>query len=208
MITNSANPILSAAAGTNSLRDIKPPVEIQSAWAWVWLALGLLAVVILAVIVWKLLRQRRAQVLFVPPIPAHVRARRKLEDALALLAQPKPFCTLVSDTLRFYLEERFDFRAPERTTEEFLHELQGTDRLLPEQKGSLGRFLERCDLVKFARYEPAEPELRDLHEAAVRLVDETEPLSEGVGVSGQSGQSVGNGGASVLASRGGAGRET
>ena len=81
----------------------------------------------------------------------------------------------MSDTARFYLEERFDFRAPERTTEEFLRELAGTKLLLPDQKESLGEFLESCDLVKFAKYEPGEKELRELHYSAVRLVEETEP---------------------------------
>ena len=81
----------------------------------------------------------------------------------------------VSDTARTYLEERFEFRAPERTTEEFLRELGGTKLLLPEQKDSLGNFLASCDLVKFAKYEPGENELRELHGAAVKLVEETEP---------------------------------
>ena len=85
------------------------------------------------------------------------------------------FCFLVSDIVRFYLEERFDFRAPERTTEEFLRELGETNLLLPEQKESLGNFLESCDLVKFAKYEPGENELRELHNSAVKLVEETEP---------------------------------
>lgn len=44
------------------------------------------------------------------------------------------------------------------------------------QQQSWGDFLTRCDLVKFARYEPREPELRELYDAAVRLVEETEPL--------------------------------
>jgi len=30
--------------------------------------------------------------------------------------------------------------------------------------------------VKFAKYEPGEPELRDLHGSALRLVEETEPV--------------------------------
>ena len=110
-----------------------------------------------------------------PPVPAHARAKQMLEKALELIAQPKPFCILVSDTIRVYLEERFDFHAPERTTEEFLHELQGTDLLSAEQKEKLGEFLGCCDLVKFAKYEPGEPELRDLHGSALRLVEETEP---------------------------------
>jgi len=47
--------------------------------------------------------------------------------------------------------------------------------LTGEQKESLGGFLESCDLVKFAKYEPREPELRELHGSALRLVEETEP---------------------------------
>ena len=80
-----------------------------------------------------------------------------------------------TQAVRFYLEEQFDFHAPERTTEEFLRELSATDLLSPEQKESLGKFLESCDLVKFAKYEPGESELRELHTSAVQLVEETEP---------------------------------
>ncbi len=164
-----------AAAAANDIRDIKPPVAIPNGWEWLWLALGLLAGAALLLAFWKWWQYRRAHVPVAPPVPAHVRAKQKLQEALAFLAQPKPFCILVSDTVRAYLEEQFDFRAPERTTEEFLHELQATDLLSPEQKESLGQFLESCDLVKFARYEPGEPELRGLHGSAVRLIEETEP---------------------------------
>jgi hypothetical protein len=124
---------------------------------------------------WRYWQRRRSQIPVEPPVPAHIRAKQKLEEALALIAQPKAFCILVSDTVRAYLEEQFNFHAPERTTEEFLYELQATDLLVPEQKESLGKFLESCDLVKFAKYEPGEPELHELHGSAVRLVEETEP---------------------------------
>jgi hypothetical protein len=163
------------ASGTNELHDIRPPVEIPSGWAWVGWTLAVLAVAALAYWAWRRWQQKRALVPPVPVIPPHVRARQKLEEALALIGQPKPFCILVSDTARLYLEERFNFRAPERTTEEFLYELQATDLLVAGQKDSLGEFLRRCDLVKFAKYEPSEVELRDLHGSAVRLVEETEP---------------------------------
>ena len=76
--------------------------------------------------------------------------------------------------LRIYLEERFSLHAPERTTEEFLHELQATELLNDNQKVFLEDFLRRCDLVKFAQHEPTEPELRELLESALRLIDETQ----------------------------------
>jgi hypothetical protein len=163
------------AAAPDALRDIKPPIEIPNPWLWVWIAIGFLVLTALGIGLVLFLNRRRKEIPAAPLIPAHLRAKQKLEEALALIAQPKPFCTLVSDTIRFYLEERFTFRASERTTEEFLHELQGTNLLLSDQKESLGEFLKQCDLVKFARYEPRETELRELHGSAVRLIEETEP---------------------------------
>jgi hypothetical protein len=171
----------SSHAAVNDLRDIKPPVDIPGGWEWLGWTLLVLAVLAAAVWLWRWWRNRRTQIPAVPPVPAHVRAKQKLAEALALLGQPKPFCVLVSDTVRNYLEERFDFRAPERTTEEFLHELRGTPLLAGEQKERLGEFLAGCDLVKFAKYEPREPELRDLHASALRLVEETVPAAEPAG---------------------------
>ena len=167
---------LVAGPGTNALRDIKPPVEIPSGWAWVGWVLLALVVAALAFLAWRYWQKRRAQAAVVPVIPPHIRAKQKLREALALIGQPREFCIVVSDTIRGYLEERFDFHAPERTTEEFLYELQGTNLLSSDQKNSLGEFLKRCDLVKFAKYEPGPPELRDLHESAMQLVEETEPV--------------------------------
>jgi hypothetical protein len=163
------------AGNTNDIRSIKPPVDIPNPWLWVWIAAGVLALAAATYLVWRYWRKQAEQLVFVPVVPPHERARLKLQEALALMDQPQPFCILVSDTIRLYLEERFNFHAPDRTTEEFLHELKATDLLLPDQKQSLGEFLSVCDMVKFARYEPGPPELQALHESAVRLVDETEP---------------------------------
>jgi hypothetical protein len=174
MITNASAQNASPLA--TDIRDIKPPVEIPNGWGWLWWVLAVLATAAVVIVIWRWLQKRKANIPVEPPVPAHVRARQKLEQALALIAQPKPFVIAVSDTARTYLEERFDFRAPERTTEEFLRELGGTDLLLPEQKASLGNFLSSCDLVKFAKYEPGEAELRGLHNSALRLVEETEPV--------------------------------
>jgi len=165
----------SPTALVNDIRDIKPPLVIPSGWEWLWWTLGAIALFVIASLIWRHIHKRMTRISIVSPVPAHIRAKQKLDEALALISQPKEFCVLVSDTIRFYLEERFDFRAPERTTEEFLRELGGTDLLAPEQKESLGNFLESCDLVKFAKYEPRENELRELHSAAVKLVEETQP---------------------------------
>jgi hypothetical protein len=182
MNTNSALIIpAQSPAATNApplvFHDVlKPLIEIPNGWLWFFCIAALLAALAAAWLVWRYRRKKAAAVPLVPPVPPHVRARRRLEQALSLLSQPKPFSIAVSDAVRAYLEERFNFHAPERTTEEFLYELQSTDLLTAAQKQSLGDFLEGCDLIKFAKYEPAEIGLRALHDAALRLVNETEPV--------------------------------
>ena len=179
-----AHPLASPADG---LRDIAPPIEIPSGDEWLWWTLGTIALGAALILLARWLRRRRQRQLFVPPIPAHERARRKLQEALDLYDQPKPFCILVSDAVRLYLEERFGLRAPERTTEEFLSDLGRSAALTEPQKASLEEFLSACDMVKFAKYEPQRPELEALYHSALRLIEETEPRSELV-PSGDSGE--------------------
>lgn len=157
------------------IRDAKAPVDIPNPWIWIAWGLVLAALLAGAWWGWKKWHRVRSRKQALPPAPAHARARERLQAALKLLSQPEPFCVAVSNALRAYIEERFDLHAPERTTEEFLLELQTSDRLEADQKARLAEFLSRCDLVKFARYEPTETELLELHAAALRLVDETEP---------------------------------
>jgi hypothetical protein len=174
-----------SATVTNDIRGLKGPVEVPRDWGgYLWLLGFLLAGI--ALLIWKrFLRQWRQRLLAKPqpkPVPPHVRARARLHAALRHLSDPRLFCFEVSETLRVYLEERFHLRAPESTTEEFLLQLQTSTALNHDQKESLAAFLQSCDLVKFARFEPTEAELRELHESALRLVDETQfdPLTRPV----------------------------
>jgi hypothetical protein len=162
------------AASTNDIRPIKGPIDVPNPWTWVFWTAGILlalALIVTAIIVW-LAKQKRSAIPV--PVPPHVRARQKIDAALLLIGDPRAFCIAVSDAVRVYLEERFNLRAPDRTTEEFLRDLQKTSVLTAQQKESLASFLEQCDLVKFARFEPPESLLRELHEAALRLVHETQ----------------------------------
>lgn len=178
-MTNATPSILSTNA-TEGLRDIVGPVPVTSLVAellfWGTLA-ALLAIAALLARRWWRRRQQRLQAEPPPPppVPPHERARRRLEAALGLLGDPDLFCTEVSSALRDYLEGRFGWNAPDRTTEEFLAQLRTQEGLSESLQGLLQEFLTRCDFVKFARYDPTETELRDLHRAAVRVVEDTVP---------------------------------
>jgi hypothetical protein len=154
-----------------SLREVKPPVEVGGGW-WPWV---LVVVAIGLLLAWWMRSKRRrgAAAPGLVVVPPHRRAKDRLQAALDSLHDAKLFMTRVSGALRVYLEERFELRAPERTTEEFLEELQGSSVLSGRQKELLADFLGRSDLVKFAGFEPSEDELRGLWDVAMDLVEET-----------------------------------
>ncbi len=186
--TNSAAPFLNdSGAATNAaatqeipdIRGLKDVMDIPTGNEWVlWLFVAAAALVLIGVAAWfvrRRLASRREELAPLPPPPPHVVAWERLQRALGLIHEAEQFCTEVSQIIRVYLEERFKLHAPDRTTEEFLFELQSSQRLVCEHKQLLADFLGECDMVKFAKVEPPEQELRNLHEAASRLVGETQP---------------------------------
>lgn len=173
--------VLPASGGTNTLdiRPIKGPVEIPGAFDWLWWVAGLLAAVFIAWFLWRKFRVRKPTAGTTSAvIPPHRKAKDRLRGAHELISDPYRFCSLVSDVLRTYVEERFELRAPERTTEEFMIELRSSHKLHPAHKALLEDFLSHCDLVKFARFEPTLPELEGLLDSAIRFIDETAPAAE------------------------------
>lgn len=170
------------AGGTNSptgtppeIREIRDPLQLGPDLVWLWATLTVLALA--AVTWWWLTRKKPPTVNPALLIPPHRKAKERLRGASELLSDPYAFCSLVSDVIRVYLEERFNLHAPDRTTEEFLAELREGTQLNQEHKALLENFLTKCDLVKFARDEPTEPELRGLLDAALRLIDETREIA-------------------------------
>jgi hypothetical protein len=79
----------------------------------------------------------------------------------------------LSSIVRRYLELRYDIRAPELTTEEFLLVATSRPELREEHRGLLTSFLERCDRVKFAGYRPDADESLATLAAARGFVEDT-----------------------------------
>lgn len=178
--SNTALVLPSQPTGTNSLdiRPLKGPVEIPSNFAWLWWIVAVALVALAAWFIWRKLWLKKAEPKRAVIIPPHRKAKDQLRHAAELMSDPYKFCSLVSDVLRGYVEERFQLKAPERTTEEFMGELRTSVKLHPNHKSLLEDFLVRCDLVKFARFEPTVPELEGLLDSAYRFVEETAPLDE------------------------------
>lgn len=162
--------------------DIVGPVSIPKPrnWAFLWWAAGLVSAVV--ALAWWLLRGRKARAAQVaPPPPPHVWALQQLEALLAekLVERGRvpEFYFRLSGLVRTYIELRFGLMAPERTTEEFLVEVQRSDALRFGPKDMLGDFLTACDLVKFARHEPRGVEIDTVVDASRTFIEQTAPLA-------------------------------
>ncbi len=159
------------------IRDIKPPVEMP---AFLWWILIIVVVSAVAWLVYFLYRRRPAPVMR----PVQVPARSSWETALEHLENLhhkhypeaglfKQFYSGLSDIVRRYLEDRFAIRAPEMTTEEFLNYAKTSAALNDGQKELLKDFLNRSDMVKFARYVPAVHDAQANFDSAKKLILET-----------------------------------
>ena len=147
---------------TGDIREIRGPMSI--AMSALWIALwGLLFMLLgaAAFAAYRRWRGRSRPLTHVdrgpPPRPPHELA---LEALAALEASPmlergqvKEFHVEVSDILRRYVEAAFDVRAFEMTTWEVIGGLEQIDAP-GEARAELRRFLDQCDLVKFAKVRP------------------------------------------------------
>lgn len=163
----------STASTQEALRDITGPVDIATRWTWVGRTVFAIVLGLLGWWLWTLWQKNRANARAGHGISPEDRARERLREAWASIDNPPRFCSLVSVIVRDFLGDKFGWPASKQTTEEFLEEYASGNSLAPHHRDLLEDFLSRCDLVKFARYEAVRPELEDLHQAALRVVEET-----------------------------------
>ncbi len=153
-------PALVEGDGTD-VEEPSPLLASSEPLPWLWIAAIALAAFLLLGVAFVASRgRRRFELLPTPPEPAHLRALRELARLRAApRATPEQvdaYYVGVSHALRVYLEDRFALRAPERTTEEFLAEVERGGPLSAAHCIVLKQFLGQCDLVKFALHSPTE----------------------------------------------------
>jgi hypothetical protein len=160
-----------------TLADIEDVVDIKFDYFWVKIC-GTLAVLAgIGIAIYYRFRPKKAVEVKEIYRPAHEIAfemlRRLAEEKLVEQGKIKEFYEKLSICLRQYIEDRFMLRAPEQTTEEFLEELRKSNILEPQHKRELKGFLEHCDLVKFAKYQPTNEQINESLTMAEKFVDNT-----------------------------------
>jgi uncharacterized membrane protein len=173
----------SAAAGVTEdiekadIRDIKGPVGLYNL-TYLYLVLAIIVIIIIIVLIVRFLKKRKKpQEIIIPPRPAHEIAYEALRELMnrdyLKAGKVREYYFELSDIVRHYIEDRFQLKAPEMTTEEFLATLKYSGVLNKEQKGDVRDFLSHCDMVKFAKYLPDQREIELSYDSARRLIDGT-----------------------------------
>ena len=174
----SVESVLARAGDAIDIRDIKGPEAPPFNWRPYYLAGAVLAaLLLLGFVLYRALNRPRRAMGAPAPRPAHeiahdalLRLRyRKLIEQGAF----KEYYSILSAIVRTYLEQRFELRAPEMTSEEFLTRSARDGRLRSAHRALLGEFLTEADLVKFARHLPTIADSERAYAAAKRFVDET-----------------------------------
>jgi hypothetical protein len=160
------------------IADIEGVVAIpkETSFRWLWIPVVVIIVVAAAGYLFYQ-KHRRAEELIRIFNPAHEIAYERLRvlvaEDLVGAGRLKEFYERISDILRHYIEHRFNLRAPERTTEEFLIDLANTNVLNNSDKEDIGEFLKHCDLVKFAKYNPTTEEVQRTFDLVKGFIEKT-----------------------------------
>jgi hypothetical protein len=149
--------------------DIAPPVDYSLIPPWVIFIAVFIGLTLLGLLAWFVARKRKRPQ---PPKLPRDRALEALERIAAQIDKMNPyqFSILVSDILRRYVSEQYALPLTRQTSVEFLNKLRNTSSFSEDEKSLLADFLNRCDLIKFARYDATTEDSRLLLEEAMRFV--------------------------------------
>src|SRR5437763_8727784 len=149
--------------------DIAPPVDYSLIPPWLIFVIAFVALSLLGFVVWLFAKRRKA------PMPPQLPREIALEELERISSEienmsPYQFSIRVSDILRKYVTQQYGLPATRQTSIEFLTTLAKVSPFSADGQSLLEDFLNRCDLIKFARYEATSSDSELLLGEAIRFV--------------------------------------
>lgn len=149
------------------IKDIKAPFNEPFDWKWylpyVYIGLAILAVILIIILIVRRIKKNKPEEIIPekPKTPAHITAFASLEkikeEAIWKENKIKEYYSEITDTVRLYIEERFNINALELTSDEIIHVFK-SQVVDSESKSKLYQILTLSDFVKFAKQIPIEAE--------------------------------------------------
>jgi uncharacterized protein DUF4381 len=153
----------------DEFHDIAPPVDYSLIPPWLVFVIAFVALSLLGLAVWWFAKRRK------PPVPPKLPRDIALEELERIGSEiekmsPYRFSIRVSDILRKYVTQQYGLPATRQTSIEFLTALAMASPFSADEKSLLEDSLNRCDLIKFARYEATTSDSELLLHEAIRFV--------------------------------------
>jgi hypothetical protein len=167
-------PLPISILAAEEFHDIAPPVDYSLLSPWLIFVGVFVSLTVVGLIIWFVAKSFRRPT---PPQPPRERTLALLEQIRAQITEISPyrFSIRVSDILRGYVTEQFGLPVTRQTSVEFLNGVRGSSPFSEDEKSLLEDFLNRCDLIKFARYEATTSDSELLLEEAIRFVKGGQP---------------------------------
>jgi len=167
MLQYSITPALLVLA--DEFHDIAPPVDYSLIPPWLVFVIAFVVLSLVGLVVWWFVKRRKPQL---PPKAPREIALGELEQIRPEIDRMSPyqFSIRVSDILRRYVTQQYGVPATRQTSIEFLTAAAKAPSFSADDKSLLEDFLNRCDLIKFARYEATSADSQLLIEEATRFV--------------------------------------
>ncbi|HST31455.1 MAG TPA: DUF4381 family protein [Chthoniobacterales bacterium] len=153
----------------DNFHEIAPPVDYSFIPTWAIFLASFVALSLIGLILWWLKRKPK-------PVPPPKLPRNIALDELERISteidtmNPYQFSIGVSDILRRFVTNQYALPVTRQTSVEFLTALAKSSSFSANEKSLLEDFLNRCDLIKFARYQATSADSRLLLEEATRFV--------------------------------------
>ena len=152
-----------------ALPDIAPPVNYSLVPPWMIFVGSLVVLTIIGLAIWYGRRFFRKKQVTLSPRERALAALSEIESEVERIA-PYQFSIRVSNILRRYVVEQFALPMTRQTSVEFLNAIASAPNFGDEEKALLADFLNRCDLIKFARYDATTVDSRLLLDEARQFV--------------------------------------
>ena len=148
--------------------DITGPIDYFLLQPWMIFSAVAAVLLLAGLAFWWIKRWRNRPVIAPTPRQRALDLLARIETEIDKLT-PYQFSIRVSDILRRYVTEQYQLPVTRQTSVEFLNALAATS-FTGDEQSLLTDFLNRCDLIKFARYDATREDSRLLLDEAERFV--------------------------------------
>ncbi|MGI8890413.1 MAG: DUF4381 domain-containing protein [Chthoniobacterales bacterium] len=149
--------------------DITGPMNYFILKPWMIFCAVAVFLLLVGLTIWLIKRWRNRPVAVKTPRQRALDLLARIETEIDKLT-PYQFSISVSDILRRYVTEQYQLPVTRQTSVEFLNTLAATSPFSADEQSLLSDFLNRCDLIKFARYDATKEDSRMLLDEAGRFV--------------------------------------